>query len=395
MSLFKDVTSAPPDPIFGVANGFNASKLTKKYLLSVGVYCTEEGKPYVFPAISKAEDNILHKNFKNYLPMTGHPGFVEEARKLLWGPVLPEVGDRIATIQSAAGTGALNLIAEFSHKNLNFPAVVISDPAWDNYKSVFGAQGYNILRYPYVKDCKFNLNGMIQGLNDAPHGSLVVIQACAHNPSGVDPRDEDWAEIFDAIKRNGHTVAFDFAYMGWASGDMDKDAAIVRNYAKSGANFFVAFSFSKCMGLYGERIGACHAVTSSPKEKHNVETKLAAAIRATISVAPQNGALIAHEVLTNKKLKEQWIKELKAVSQRVINIRGTLVDKLQQYTDKDWEFIRQQRGMFALTGLSPEQVDKLALNGVFIPQNGRISVPALNPNNVDFVAQALAKTLKQ
>jgi len=394
MSIFKHIDHAKADPIFGVALGYNASKLTEKYLLSVGVYCTEEGKPYVFPAISKAEDNIIHKNAKNYLPMTGHPGFVKSARELLFGNILPEIGDRVASVQSAAGTGALNLISEFSKKHMKFPAVLISDPAWPNYDHVFEGLCDEISRYRYVKDCKLDLAGMIEDINKAPKGSLIVIQAVAHNPSGVDPIGSEWDEIFDAVKKNGHTIAFDFAYMGWASGDMDKDAEIIRKYALTGEQFFVAFSFSKCMGLYGERIGCCHAICSDPKEKANVESRLAQALRATISVAPQNGALIAHEVLTNEKLKEEWIQELKDNSSRVINIRGQLVDKLEEYTNKDWEFIRKQRGMFALTGLTPEQVNKLAANGVFIPQNGRISVPSLNNKNVDFVARAIAKSIQ-
>jgi len=394
MSIFAHIKRAPLDPIFGVANGFNASKLTEKYLLSVGVYCTEEGKPYVFPAVSKAEDNIIHKNFKNYLPMTGHPGFVKHARELLFGDVLPEVGDRVASIQSAAGTGALNLISEFSKKHMKFPAVLISNPAWPNYDQVFGEVGHKIIRYRYVKDCKLDLPGMLEDIRNAPTGSLVVIQAVAHNPSGVDPMGSQWDEIFETVKEYGHTIAFDFAYMGWASGDMDKDAEIIRRYAKTGEQFFVAFSFSKCMGLYGERIGCCHAVCKSPKEKVNVESRLAQALRSTISVAPQNGALIANEVLSNKQLKKQWIKELKVNAKRVIDIRGKLVDKLENYTDRDWEFIRQQRGMFALTGLTSRQVDKLAENGVFIPQNGRISVPSLNNKNVDFVARAIAKSIQ-
>lgn len=393
MSVFQHITRAPADPIFGVALGYNASKLKEKYLLSVGVYCTEEGKPYVFPAISKAEDNIIHKNFKNYLPMTGHPGFVKNARELLFGDILPKVGDRVASIQSAAGTGALNLISEFSKKNMKFPTVLISDPAWPNYVNVFGDVGHTITKYRYVKDCKLDLDGMIEDFDKAPKGSLVVIQAVAHNPSGVDPIGDEWDRIFEAVKRNGHTIAFDFAYMGWASGDMDKDAEIIRRYSQTGEQFFVAFSFSKCMGLYGERIGCCHAICSSPKEKENVESKLAAALRATISVAPQNGALIANEVLSNKQLKKEWIEELKVNAKRVIDIRGKLVDKLENYTNKDWEFIRKQRGMFALTGLTPEQVTKLGENGVFIPQNGRISVPSLNNKNVDFVAQAIAKSI--
>ena len=237
------------------------------------------------------------------------------------------------------------------------------------------------------------MSGTLTALKNAPDGSLAVFQACAHNPSGVDPIDSQWDELFDMCERKNHTIAFDFAYMGYASGDIDVDAEIVRRYAKLGRQFFVAFSFSKCMGLYGERIGACHAVCATPKEAAAVKSKLASALRASISVAPQNGALIAAEVLNTPELRSQWISELKGVSSRVINIRNQLCDSLDSKTSISWEFLRNQRGMFALTGLNPSQVDELAQKGVFIPQNGRISVPALNTKNVDFVSQAIADVI--
>lgn len=395
MSVFGNVPVAPPDGIFGVATKYNASKLPNKHLLSVGVYQTEDGKPYVFPAVSAAEDRIIHKYNKNYLPMTGFAPFVEKARELLWGPVLPQIADRLASVQSAAGTGALFLVSRIAKNRLNFPAVFISDPTWPNYNSLFGENmGHKIMRYPWInkETLELNLEGTLKAFKDAPEGCLLILQGCAHNPSGVDPTPEQWKEIFKVAAEKKHTICFDFAYMGFASGNMDTDASVIREFATTGTSFFVCFSFSKIMGLYGERVGVLHAVCQTPEEAVAMKSQMAAEVRGSISVCPQNGAYIAYEVLNDPELKAQWLKELDEVTHRIINIRNKFVDLLNAKTPgKTWEHIRKQHGMFALTGLNPEQVAKLGdEQGVFIPGNGRISVPALNNGNVDAVAQAVA-----
>jgi len=396
MSLFKHIKPAPPDPIFGVAIKYEASKHPHKQIFAVGVYRTEEGKPYVFPSVRKAEERIANKHFKDYLPMTGHPQFVQSAKELLWGEYLPKIGDRIGSVQTIAGTGGLSVVSMFAKKNLDFPTVMISDPAWPNYKCIFGDVGHHLSYYPWVKDGRLDLNGTLDSLKNAPDGSLCVMQACAHNPSGVDPNNSEWEEIFDMVNRKNHTIFFDFAYMGFASGNMDKDAEIVRKYALTGKQFFVSYSFSKCMGLYGERIGCLHAVCANPSEAKALQTNFASVMRSTISVAPQNGALIAHEILSNPELKNQWVGELKSITNRIIDIRGKLCNKLEKLTSRDWSYLKDQKGMFGYTGLTKEQCDRLAeVEGVFITDNGRISVPALNNSNVDSVAKAIANVVRK
>lgn len=392
MSLFKDVPQAPPDAIFGVKTKHDASPLPSKFLLSVGVYRTEEGKPYVFKAVQKAEDRILHNHNKEYLPMGGLPAFVEGARKLLFGPVLPEVADRVASVQSCAGTGALMTVAHFCQHKMKFPKVLVSKQTWPNHRAIF--QDFDLGDYPWAKNCRFDPEGCLGALNEAPDGSLIVLQAVAHNPTGIDPTHEQWQEIFKVVDQKKHTICFDFAYMGFGSGDMDKDAEIIREYAKTGKEFFVCFSFSKCMGLYGERIGCLHAVCANADDAKRVGSQLAVSVRQTISNCPMNGAYIAAEILNDPALTAEWKEELKEVTHRIIDIRGKFVKSLEEKTGKDWSFIAEQRGMFALTGLTPEQVDKLGNEqGVFIPQNGRISVPALNNSNYEAVAQAVANVV--
>jgi aspartate/tyrosine/aromatic aminotransferase len=393
MSIFEGITSAPADPIFGVAQLYNASPLSTKVLLSVGVYRTENGEPYVFPAVSKAEDEILHKFDKDYLPMLGYSPFLEHSRDLLWGEsILKESGFRIGTVQSCAGTGGLLMVSKFVQNHLKVPQVLLSDPCWPNYRQIFGACA-TIGFYPWVANGRLDLSGLLSSVRSAPDGSLIVLQVVGHNPTGIDPTLEDWREIFQAIDSRKHIICFDFAYMGFGSGDPNTDAEPVREYLRSGREFFVAFSFSKCMGLYGERVGALHIVTNSSSEARIVESQMMRVGRQTWSVCPQNGALIAAEVLGNTSLKAEWLNELREISARIRDIRHTLCDLLEQKTSISWDFARKQQGMFMFTGLNEHQVMELGHRGVFIPSNGRISIPALNHGNVEFVAEAIANVV--
>jgi aspartate/tyrosine/aromatic aminotransferase len=395
-TIFQDVQQAPPDPIFGVAQWYNASPLKQKYLLSVGVYRTEDAKPFVFPAVSQAEDKIIHQFHKDYLPMIGYAPFLQRARELLWGDsLLKEMGSRIGTVQSCAGTGALFLVSKFAAQR-RIPQVMICNPSWPSYPLIFGETGNEISYYRWVKDGVLDLSGALGDFEMAPNGSLIVLQVVGHNPTGVDPTMEQWRHIFEVVNRKEHVICFDFAYMGFGSGDLEKDAESVREYALSGRDFFVAFSFSKCLGLYAERIGALHVVAQTSEQSKAVESQLLRIGRSCWSVCPQNGSLIAAEVLGNPELKQQWMDELKEITHRIISIRGRLCDLLETKTGKSWEFARKQQGMFLLTGLNREQVQELGdVEGVFLPGNGRISVPALNDANVEFIAQAIANVVNR
>ena len=396
MSVFEGIEQAPPDAIFGVASKFNASQKKEKYLLSVGVYRTEDNTPYTFHAVSKAEDRIIHKYTKDYLPMNGYAPFVKAARELCFTPeLITEHGDRIGSLQSAAGTGALYLVSKFTAKHLHCPKVLLPNPMWANYRQIFGDNGNKIDTYPYLKNCELDIDGFINSIREQPDGCLLVVQVCAHNPTGVDPTEEEWDKILQTANEKKHIICFDFAYMGFASGDIDKDAKVVRKYLQTGKQFFVCFSFSKCMGLYGERVGACHAICSNSKEAKAVTSQLELFGRQCWSVCPQNGSYIVSEILNDPELKQEWLSELKVCGNRIIQIRQKLCDLLETKTGRSWEFLRKQKGMFAFTGLSPAQVADLAEEGVFIPNNGRISVPALNNSNVEFVAQAIANVIQK
>lgn len=393
-STFQNVQLAPPDSIFGVSAKYNASPLNEKYILSVGVYRSEEGKPYVYPAISKAEDKIIHNHPKDYLPMKGYAPFLKGARELLWTPeLLEQYGDRIATVQTCAGTGALYMVAKLTSYFLDAPKILLSDPTWPNYYGIFGGQRNKIGTYKYLKNGVLDLEGLNESLMEQPDDCVVVLQVCGHNPTGVDPTLDQWKSILQTIQTKKDIICFDFAYMGLASGDPEHDCGIIRQALKSGLEFFVCFSFSKCMGLYGERIGCLHAVCANKEEAKAVESQIEIIGRQCYSVCPQNGALIAAEVLNDPTLKNQWIGELKACAKRIIDIREKFCDLLEEKTGRNWEFVRKQKGLFSYLLLTANEVEMLGAEGVFIPSNGRITVSAMNNSNVGFIAQAIANVL--
>jgi aspartate/tyrosine/aromatic aminotransferase len=397
MSAFDGIPAAPADAIFGVTALYNACTRERKELLAVGVYRDADGLPYTFPSVAKAEDLIIHKFSKEYLPMTGYRPFLNRARSLLWtDDLLAAMGSRIATIQTCAGTGALYVLCQLTKTFMKIPKVLLADPTWPNHRVIFIEQGgHESGLYPYLKDGVLDIEGTLAALRAAPDGCVVVLQVCANNPTGVDPTLEQWDRIFEVLVAKRHLALFDFAYMGFGSGDIDIDAEPVRRYARSGQEFFVAFSFSKVMGLYGERIGCAHIVTKDPAAVPILEGRMARIARGAWSVCPQNGCLIVDTVLSDPALRAQWEGEVKAAGKRVIDIRNRLCDLLEQKTGRAWPIVRQAKGFFGFSGLTPDQVKRLAQEwGVFLPASGRITFPSLNPKNVEYVADAIAAIVK-
>ena len=393
--MLRNIPVAPQDAIFGIKALYDASNVPNKQLLSLGVYLGEDQKFYTYPSVSKAEDRIIHKYDKNYLPMIGFPPLFEPAKQLLLGPHYNDMKHRVASNQSVAGTGGVFMTARFVYERLRDTKVVLlGAPSWPNYHPIFEAVNQPLTLYPWLKNNRFNLNGCIDAINKAPKKSLVIMQVVGHNPTGVDPTLEEWREVLAAVDKKEDYVLWDFAYMGYGSGDMDKDAAIVREYAQRGLPMFVAFSFSKCMGLYGERIGVLHTFAENQRDADATCSQMVAIGRQTYSVCPQNGALIASEILNDPELKKQWVQEVKGCAQRLIDIRKTFCDLVEKKSGHDFTHVRQQQGMFAWSGLTEAQVKHLYKKGVFIPLSGRIAIPGLNKSNVDFVAECVADALK-
>lgn len=309
---------------------------------------------------------------KEYAPITGVPAFTKSALKLAYADSTPLKEDRIAVTQSVSGTGALRIGGAFLERHYPSKTIYIPTPSWANHRAVFQDSGLEVKQYRYYNKSTIGLDfdGMISDLKNLPKKSVILLHACAHNPTGVDPTEEQWKAISDAVKQGEHLPFFDMAYQGFASGDTDKDAFALRYFIKEGHQPILAQSFAKNMGLYGERTGAFSVVCSSAEEKKRVDSQIKILVRPLYSNPPIHGARIAAEILNNPELNQQWLGEVKGMADRIIRMRALLKEKLEGLgSKKDWSHITSQIGMFAYTGLNAEQMDKLAKEVGHSPTN--------------------------
>ncbi|GLC63912.1 aspartate transaminase aat1 [Pleodorina starrii] len=399
-SMWEQVQQAPPDPIIGVTDGWRADPDPRKLNLGVGAYRTEEGKPYVLKAVREAEQQILADPAMNkeYLPISGNAEFNRLARTLALGPNSPAIREaRVATVQALSGTGSLRVGAEFlsTHLPASFPRIVyLPNPTWGNHKSIFGKAGFQVREYRYFDAATRGLDfgGMTADLTAAPPGSVVLLHACAHNPTGVDPSREQWRQLLELTRRTRLVPFFDSAYQGFASGDLDADAAAVRLFAEAGLELVLAQSFAKNMGLYGERAGALSVVTKSREVATRVESQLKLVIRPMYSNPPMHGAAIAARVMGDPKLNAMWQEELRGMAKRIKAMRQVLYDQLRaRNIPGDWSFVLKQIGMFSFTGLSRSQCETLVKKWhIHLTLDGRISMAGLSADTAPYLAEAIA-----
>ncbi|KAB5585641.1 pyridoxal phosphate-dependent transferase [Coniochaeta sp. 2T2.1] len=395
-STWAKVPQGPPDAILGITEAFKADSFEKKINLGVGAYRDDKGKPYVLPSVRKAEENVIASRLnKEYAGITGVPEFTKAAAVLAYGKDSSAL-DRLVITQSISGTGALRIGAAFLERF--YPGakkIYIPNPSWANHGAIFKDAGLEVEKYRYYNKDTIGLDfeGLLQDVKAAPQGSIFLFHACAHNPTGVDPTPEQWKEIEAAVKAQGHYCFFDMAYQGFASGDIHKDAFAVRHFVEKGHNICLAQSFAKNMGLYGERIGAFSLVTESAEEKKRVDSQIKILVRPLYSNPPIHGARIASEILNSPKLYDQWLVEVKEMADRIITMRALLKSNLEKLGSKhDWSHITSQIGMFAYTGLTPEQMNQLAKeHSVYATKDGRISVAGITSENVGRLAEAIFK----
>lgn len=370
-----------------------ARPLTALYT-GVGAYRDDKGKPYVLPSVLKAEDKVIASRLnKEYAGITGVPEFTSAAAKLAYGKDSSAL-DRVVITQSISGTGALRIGGEFLARW--YPGdktIYIPTPSWANHAAVFKDSGLKIEKYRYYNKDTIGLDfdGMVADIKAAPKGSVFLLHACAHNPTGVDPTPDQWKAIEAAVREGEHYAFFDMAYQGFASGDTNKDAFALRYFVEKGHNPCLAQSFAKNMGLYGERAGAFSIVTESAEEKKRVDSQVKIIVRPLYSNPPIHGARIASTVLNDPALNEQWLGEVKGMADRIIKMRALLKENLEKLGSKhDWSHITSQIGMFAYTGLTAEQMDRLAKeHSVYATKDGRISVAGITSENVGRLAQAI------
>ena len=398
-SLFSAVELAPADPILGLNEAFAADARPNKVNLGVGVYLGEDGKIPLLESVRQAEAARLQKPAaRGYLPIDGIAAYDQAVQRLLFGENSELVRQgRLVTAQALGGTGALTIGADLLKRLLPNSRVLISDPSWENHRGLFEAAGFAVASYPYYDAASRGLNfaGMRAALQAAAPRTVVVLHACCHNPTGVDPTSDQWKEIVGLVRDRNLVAFLDLAYQGFADG-IEPDGAVVRAFGASGAEFFVASSFSKSFSLYGERVGALTIVTASADESKRVLSQLKRIIRTNYSNPPTHGGALVAAVLSSPELRARWESELSAMRERIKAMRESLVELLsKRIAGQDFSFVRRQRGMFSYSGLTSSQVDRLRSEyAIYAVSTGRICVAALNRKNVEAVADAIAAVLR-
>ncbi|MDO4230807.1 MAG: amino acid aminotransferase [Lautropia sp.] len=400
-SLFSSVPLAPRDPILGITEAFNADTRSTKANLGVGVYYDENGKLPLLSCVRQAEDRLVAAHSpRGYLPIDGIAPYDQAVQKLLFGEGAAVIAEKRAiTAQALGGTGALkigaDLLKRFSPAGTT---VYISDPSWENHRALFEAAGFEVKTYPYYDAATHGVNfqGMLDCIKSANAGSIFILHACCHNPTGVDLDGAQWDQVIAALTAAGHVPFLDIAYQGFGDG-IPEDGEVIRKFAAGSLPFLVSSSFSKSFSLYGERVGALTVVLSSADEAARTLSQLKRVIRSNYSNPPTHGGQVVQMVLNDADLRKLWEEELGAMRVRIKKMRKALVDGLKAAgIERDFSFIEKQRGMFSYSGLTADQVELLkADHGIYAVSSGRICVAALNDNNVERIARAVAEVLKK
>jgi len=398
-ALFAAVEMAPRDPILGLTEAFNAETRPTKVNLGVGVYYDDNGKIPLLAAVRAAEKaRIEAAPPRGYQPIEGPVAYNQAVQRLVFGAESPLLSDgHTVTIQTLGGTGGLKVGADYLKRLLPSATVYLSDPSWENHRALFEAAGFAVENYPYYDAATRGVDfaGMMAKLGSLPSGSIVVLHACCHNPTGADLTESQWREVVDAAGSRGLVPFIDMAYQGFADG-IEPDAAAVRLFAVSGLSFLVSSSFSKSFSLYGERVGALSLVTASKDEAARVLSQVKRVIRTNYSNPPTHGGAIVAAVLSSPDLRGMWEQELAGMRERIRTMRTGLVAKLKSMgVERDFSFVERQRGMFSYTGLNAQQVERMrAEYGIYAVGTGRICLAALNSRNLDYVAEAIAAVEK-
>lgn len=398
MNLFSAVEMAPRDPILGLNEQFAKDTNPNKVNLGVGVYFGEDGKMPLLQCVQKAEKLLVEKPAaRNYLPIDGIAAYDNAVKGLVFGADSEEVkSGRVATIQGLGGTGGLKVGADFLRKLLPQAKVLISDPSWENHRGIFSNAGFTVETYAYYDAARrgINFDGMLASLNAAPEGTIVLLHACCHNPTGYDLSLAQWDQVIQVIKARQLTPFLDMAYQGFGHG-IAEDGVVVGKFVAAGLLFFISTSFSKSFNLYGERVGALSVLCADKDEADRVLSQLKIVIRTNYSNPPTHGGAVVATVLGNPELRALWEQELGEMRVRIKDMRQKLVDGLKAAGVKqDFSFITQQIGMFSYSGLSKDQMVRLRSEfGVYGTDSGRMCVAALNNHNVAHVCRAIATVL--
>ena len=396
--LFAAIEMAPRDPILGITEAFNADQHPEKTNLGVGVYYDDNGKVPLLGCVQKAESLLMEKLApRTYLPIEGLAAYDKAVQELVFGANSEVVtSKRAITAQAIGGTGALKLGADFLKRFSPNAQVYISDPSWENHRALFESAGFVVNNYPYYDTTTkgVNFDGMLASLQSMPAGSIVLLHACCHNPTGADLTDQQWAQVIQVASERGLVPFLDMAYQGFGDG-INEDGKVVGMFAAAGGPLFVSNSFSKSFSLYGERVGALSIVAANSEEAARLMSQLKRVIRTNYSNPPMHGGQVVAMALATPELRKLWEEELAGMRVRIKAMRQALVDNLQAKAPQhNFDFVIQQRGMFSYSGLTKAQVERLKTEfSIYAVDTGRICVAALNSRNIDRVVDAIAKVL--
>jgi len=398
MSLFTAVEMAPRDPILGLNEQFAADTNPNKVNLGVGVYFDDNGKLPLLECVQAAEKTMMEKPAaRGYLPIDGIAAYDAAVKSLVFGADSePVKSGRIATVQGIGGTGGLKIGADFLKKLNPAAKVLISDPSWENHRALFSSAGFIVESYRYYDAATRGVDfiGMLADLNAAAPGTIILLHACCHNPTGYDITGAQWDQVIAVVKAKNLVPFLDMAYQGFGNG-ITEDGAVIGKFVAAGLDFFVSTSFSKSFSLYGERVGALSVLCASKEEADQVLSQLKIVIRTNYSNPPIHGGAVVAAVLGSPELRAMWEKELAAMRVRIKAMRQKLVDGLKAAgVQQDMSFITTQIGMFSYSGLTKDQMVRLRSEfGVYGTDTGRMCVAALNSKNIDYVCQAIAKVV--
>jgi len=395
--MFQTIPAYPGDPILTLNERFGADPRADKVNLSIGVYLDDAGRIPVMAAVKAAQDQVSALVPHPYLPMEGNRAFCAQVQALVFGQdSAARAEGAITTVQTLGGSGALKVGADFLQRYFAGATVLLSDPTWDNHQAIFEAAGFTVQRYPYFDPATRGLASaaMLARLEQAEAGTVVVLHACCHNPTGVDPTAEQWQAILEVVVRRKLVPFFDIAYQGFGQG-IEEDAYAVRLFAQQGVSLFVASSFSKNFALYGERCGALSVRCPDAAQAQLVLGQMKSTIRQNYSSPPAFGVDLITRVLSDEGLRGVWRDEVDAMRARILAVRGALYDALKARKPAgDFDYIIRQTGMFTYTGLTAAQAVALRdEHGVYVLESGRVCMAALSLDRVDRVASAIVAVL--
>lgn len=408
ISAFSEIPLAPPDKILGIAEAYNKDTNPQKINLGVGAYRDDTGKPIIFPSVKKAEEKLLTaETEKEYTGIIGNKNFQNIVKNFIFNNSGKDVNGeklikdgRIVSSQTISGTGSLRVIADFLNRFYNTKHILVPKPTWANHIAVFNDAGITSEFYSYYDTSVNGLDfeNLKSSLQNAQEGSIVLLHACCHNPTGMDLTAEQWEEVLAIVQEKSFYPLVDMAYQGFASGDPYKDISLIRRLnelvvAGNIPSYALCQSFAKNMGLYGERTGSISIVTESQEASSRIESQLKKLIRPMYSSPPIHGSKIVEQIFADESLLQSWLSDLNSVVGRLNSIRTKFYEKLDK-TNYNWEHLNKQRGMFVYTGLTKEQVIELREKySVYATEDGRFSISGINESNVDYLADAVNKVI--